>query len=85
MSVTFAILRLLPGVSKGQEVILKKVEEGSFLSSLEQHIYILVLLSLFISYGLEDLARSSKEKQKKEHKKEATSEESFGCICSLSQ
>ncbi|GAB3833205.1 hypothetical protein [Pontibacter rugosus] len=53
MSVAFVVLRLLPGISKGQEKVLKNIKKDPFLSALDQHVYILVLLSMFIFYGLE--------------------------------
>lgn len=71
ISVSFIILRLLPGVGEGQSAILEKLEEGSFLATLEQHIYILVLLSFIFFYGAEKFAlrsKASREKQEDDDK-----------------
>jgi hypothetical protein len=61
MSVAFVILRLLPGLSAGQQAI-EQTAGMAFLGFLEHHVYIIVLLSLIVFYGLERLARSSQER-----------------------
>lgn len=77
IAVSYIILRLLPGVSKGQEVILEKVEQGTFLAALEQHVYLLVLISFIFFYGMERLATKSKQQQEGDKSKEAKSEGVF--------
>lgn len=77
ISVAFVILRLLPGVGEGQEVVQEKVSEGAFLSALEKHVYLLVLLSFIVFYGVERLARKSKKTKKAEESEEVTSSRVF--------
>lgn len=77
MSVAFVVLRLLPGISKGQEKVLKNINKDSLLSALDQHVYILVLLSMFIFYGLEHWARASVERQRQKQRKGVTSARVF--------
>lgn len=62
MAVAFVILQLLPGLSAGQRAIAEAVPAP--LGFLERHVYILVLLSLLVFYGLERLAKSSRRGQR---------------------
>lgn len=65
ISVSFVILRLLPGVNEGQEAILERLSRNSFWATLEQHVYILVLLSFIFFYGAQKYALRSKERRAK--------------------
>lgn len=63
MAVAFVFLRLLPAVASGQET-LARASAGTWLERFERHAFAAALLSLFVFYVLEHLARVSKAKQR---------------------
>lgn len=63
MAVAFVILRLLPALGEHQQTIGTVAATGIF-GTLKNHVYIVVLISIAIYYGLEQLARRSKEKRR---------------------
>ncbi len=60
-SVAYVFLHLLPELSAGQAVLAESTAEP--LRFFEHHVYILALLSLVVFYGLERLAKRSREQQ----------------------
>ncbi len=58
----FVILQLLPALAVRQE-ILQQATAGTSLSFLQRHVYILVLISLLLFYGMERLANASRPKE----------------------
>ena len=65
MAVAFVILRLLPALGQHQETV-EAVATTGILGALENHVYIIVLASLAVFYGLERLARQSKETRREQ-------------------
>jgi hypothetical protein len=59
VSVAFVILMLLPALSRYQMAFQKAVK-GGVLGNIRDHIYIIVLVSLVLYYGLERIAESSR-------------------------
>lgn len=59
MAVAFVLLRLLPAIAEYQSVI-AGAAAGTVLSALRNHVYVVVLVSLAIFYGLERLAKQSR-------------------------
>lgn len=76
MAVAFVILRLLPAIAQHQET-LAEAAEGTVFHFLENHVWVLVLISIVIFYGLERLARDSRQRQRAEGKPDRTSHEVF--------
>ena len=72
MAVAFVVLRLLPALS-GHQQALQRVTSGSTWGLLKNHVYIIVLISIAVFYGLERLARQSKRKRSDAGKSERTS------------
>lgn len=72
MAVAFVILRLLPAISQHQET-LQKVTGNGFLGSLKNHAYIVVLLSFIVFYGLDRLAKRSRNNRKEAGKMDRAS------------
>lgn len=68
ISVSYVILRLLPGVNEGQNTILEQLSrEDFFLKSFENQIaYAMVLVSFIFFYGMQNYAVKSKIKRKKQ-------------------
>lgn len=63
MAVAFVFLRLLPAVAVGQDT-LAEASAGTWLERFERHAFAAALLSLFVFYLLEHLARVSKANQR---------------------
>lgn len=72
MAVAFVVLRLLPALSEHQQA-LQRLTSDSVLGLLKNHVYIMVLISIAVYYGLERLARQSKQKRREAGKSERTS------------
>lgn len=72
MAVAFVVLRLLPALGEHQETF-ETVTTGSVLGALKNHIYIILLVSIAIYYGLERLARVSRQKRRKAGKSDRAS------------
>ena len=71
MAVAFVVLRLLPALGEHQRAI-AQLTSDSALGILKNHVYIVVLLSIAIFYGLERLARESKQQRAETGKSERT-------------
>lgn len=63
MAVAFVVLKLLPAIAAHQQT-LEQATRGTALGALGNHVYILLLLSLLMYYGLELLARRSQEQSR---------------------
>lgn len=70
MAVAFVVLQLLPSLTKHQET-LQEAAQG-LLGALDRHVYLIVLASLLVFYGLERLARSSRESNRRSGGPDAT-------------
>ena len=66
MAVAFVVLQLLPAIAEHQRTLEQAVQGGPF-SFLKKHVYIIVLLSIVIYYGLERLAKESKARNKEQN------------------
>ena len=63
ISVSYVIMRLLPGVSEGQRIISEKVSPDFFHQGQGQNLaYLVVLLSFVFFYGMQEFAIHSKER-----------------------
>lgn len=75
VSVAYVFLHILPDLDNHQEVI---VRSGGFgLTFLEHHVYLIALLGLAIFYGLERLAKQSRQQNQKAGTGDVTSEKVF--------
>jgi phosphate/sulfate permease len=64
MAVAFVILRLLPAIASHQQTI-EKATRGTVLANLNNHVWIMLLASLVLFYGLEHLAKISRAKSQR--------------------
>ena len=72
MAVAFVVLRLLPALGEGQETLQNAVQ-GTPFSFLQDHVYVLVLLSMIVFYGADRIAMRSRERNEEEGTGESTS------------
>ena len=70
IAVACVVLQLLPALSKRQEV-LEKAAQG-LMGAFERHVYLVVLASIILFYGLEKLARSSRDRNRRSGGADAT-------------
>ena len=66
MAVAFVVLQLLPTIAEHQRT-LEEAARGGPLSFLKKHVWIIVLFSMVLYYGMERLAKQSKAKNKEEN------------------
>ena len=76
MAVAFVILRLLPAVADYQQV-LAEAAAGTLFDTARNHIYVVVLLSLVLFYGLERVAKNSRAASKGQRGPDRTSDAVF--------
>lgn len=69
--VAFVILVLLPGLGKGEEILLENTENNGFLSYLPHPVYLILFVSLCFFYWTEQLAQKALEEQKQEQGRQA--------------
>ncbi|HEV2150238.1 MAG TPA: hypothetical protein VGR37_22760 [Longimicrobiaceae bacterium] len=72
MSLSWAVLRTLPGLGIDQEV-LERAAEAEGLSFLREHVYLAVLASVLLFYGMERLAKRSRQVGRDVHGVDRTS------------
>ena len=66
MAVAFVILQLLPAIAEHQRTLEQAAGSGLF-GFLKKDVYVIVLFSLVVYYGLERLAKESKAKNQEEN------------------
>ncbi len=75
VSVAYTFVHIFPELSKGQETVEASALNG--LAFIENHVYLMSLLGFSIFYGLEKLAKTSRQHQLKIGRGDATSERVF--------
>lgn len=63
MAVAFVVLQLLPAIAEHQQA-LEEAARGGLFAFLKKHAYVVLLLSIVLYYGLERLAKESREKNR---------------------
>lgn len=71
VSVAYVFIHILPELSEAQETIESSQEIG--LAFLEHHVYLVALLGMVVFYGLERVARESRQRNQKAGKPDVTS------------
>ena len=69
MAVAFVVLQLLPAIAEHQRTLEQAAQGGPF-GYLKKHVYVIVLFSIVLYYGMERLAKQSKATNKKENNRE---------------
>lgn len=72
VSVAYVFIHILPELSEGQEEF-KQIGETGIIRYLEHHVYLLALAGLAIFYGLERMAKLSRERNLKAGRGDSTS------------
>jgi len=72
VSVAYVFIHILPELSEGQEEF-KQIGETGIIRYLEHHVYLLALAGLAIFYGLERMAKLSRQRNRKAGRGDSTS------------
>lgn len=72
VSVAYVFVHLLPELGEGQEVLAEAAGEG--LAFLERHVYLVALLGLAVFYGLERLAKLSRDQVRRQNSGKTSAE-----------
>ncbi|AFZ67985.1 hypothetical protein [Deinococcus peraridilitoris] len=75
ISVGYVFMQLLPELSESQEVLQERA--GPSLAYLEHHAYLVALVGLVVFYGLDRLARASRQRQRQQGAGDHTHPEAF--------
>ncbi|MCT7978156.1 hypothetical protein [Laspinema olomoucense] len=75
VSVAYTFIHIFPELSEGQATV--EASELNGLEFLEHHVYLISLLGFSLFYGLENLAKKSRQHQVKIGRRDATSEKVF--------